>query len=937
MSRNTIISAAVRSILISSAVAAVGFPTLALSQEEGELEEIVVTGSLIPLDLNTPGIPVTVMTQDALESTAATGDLLNTLLKSQPFFFGGTNIGRNNGNISSGSTNGGSQIALRDLPTLVLINGRRVAVSPVTAVGGYNFVDVSMIPQSAVERIEILSDGASATYGSDAVGGVVNVILKTDFEGAEVGAHYGTTENGDWTEKSYYGVFGASGDKGNITISTEWKKSDPLMQGDRKWAGPQYGTTTFAGSTSIRDPDGSICGTACYYYLNPSLNSPFDDPRVVRGQHYTPEQLVEWGVYSGPNTASQQTLLFDLARAPTMIIAKELRSFLSSMDYKLNETTTLFGDFMYANTTTASQLNAQPVTATIAADDPNNPFNLAMTGRNRFVEYPRIYATENHALRGVIGVRGDIVGSWKYEVGGNFNRIESNYRNFNLVIGAGLANGLNPDDPAQQLYMFDRTNSATAISGILGTNFQDFVSSLDALDARVYGDLFELPGGAIQLAMGAETRQERLSMTNDALDQTGGFNGATPTQPFKARSGVDGYYAELRIPIFSDKNAVTGFQALDLSIAGRKEVYDSTKDPFVPKFALRWQPVKGLTVRGTYSESFTAPTLYELYGPAGVGYTPEVEINRYNPDGTPILDGNGDPVTTGSTQFRGRSGSNPELDPAESKNWTVGLVWNPDGALRGLEVSLDWWDIKQEKIVGTIDSGVIAQSVERYGPASPYASLVRFGVQDANEVYFDTGTLATAPGQVSSRQPDTVWLTATNLNLGGIEEDGLDLRVTYAYDTTDIGTFSGSLAATYLNSYKDATVPGEPIIDYAGSWNLGVYADWRAFLQLGWTKDAWAVGLNGQFIPSMNDYGYASQGDYDHPKIDSYMQWDLRVGFDFSKLDNEYTNGLAVNLGVNNLFDEELPYIETEGDQSHDVGSYDPFGRLFYAELSYKF
>jgi iron complex outermembrane receptor protein len=147
MSSNKIVSAAIRSILFSSAVAAAGFPALAQSQTapaaSAEIEEIVVTGSLIPIDLNTPGIPVTVMSSADIANSGASGDLLNVLLKTQPFFYGSTNLGSSNGNISSGSTNGGSQIALRNLPTLVLINGRRVAVSPVTATGGYNFVDVS--------------------------------------------------------------------------------------------------------------------------------------------------------------------------------------------------------------------------------------------------------------------------------------------------------------------------------------------------------------------------------------------------------------------------------------------------------------------------------------------------------------------------------------------------------------------------------------------------------------------------------------------------------------------------------------------------------------------------------------------------------------------------------------------------------------------------
>jgi iron complex outermembrane recepter protein len=166
---NKLLSAAVRSVLFTSAVAAAGYPAYVAAQEgvDTELEEVVVTGSLIPQDLNAPGVPVTLMTADQIDSSGVSGDLLDVLNKTQPFFYGGLNIGSDNGNISSGSTNGGSQLALRNRSTLVLINGRRAAVSPVAASGGFNFVDVSMIPVSAVERVEILADGASATYGAD--------------------------------------------------------------------------------------------------------------------------------------------------------------------------------------------------------------------------------------------------------------------------------------------------------------------------------------------------------------------------------------------------------------------------------------------------------------------------------------------------------------------------------------------------------------------------------------------------------------------------------------------------------------------------------------------------------------------------------------------------------------------------------------------------
>jgi iron complex outermembrane receptor protein len=380
---------AVRSALVASltlAAAAGQAQDQANSQSKAEeLETVTITGSLIPMEMNTPGVPVTVVTAEEIAATGVNTDLLDVLTKSNPFFFGANNIGSDNGNISSGSTNGGSSLALRNRATLVLINGRRAAVNPVVASGGSNFVDVSLIPISAVERIEILSDGASATYGSDAVGGVVNIIMKTDFDGVEVGARYGMSNNdGDYSETSYFGVAGASFGDTSLTIATEYKHSDPLIQKDRPFARGLFRSPTYAGVVNIGNS---------WYYLNPSVNAP---PRNV---DLTPAQLVAQGVYQGPldQTGAQQ--FFDLSAAPTLLVEAERRSFTAALSHDINESTSLFADFLYTSTNTVSVLNAQPVSGNVLGNNANNPFDQTVTARNRFVKFPRIYDTTNNATR----------------------------------------------------------------------------------------------------------------------------------------------------------------------------------------------------------------------------------------------------------------------------------------------------------------------------------------------------------------------------------------------------------------------------------------------------------------------------------------------------------------------------------------------------------
>ena len=912
MRRGNILDMAVRSALVASltlAAAAGQAQDQANSQSKAEeLETVTITGSLIPMEMNTPGVPVTVVTAEEIAATGVNTDLLDVLTKSNPFFFGANNIGSDNGNISSGSTNGGSSLALRNRATLVLINGRRAAVNPVVASGGSNFVDVSMIPISAVERIEILSDGASATYGSDAVGGVVNIIMKTDFDGVEVGARYGMSNNdGDYSEMSYYGVAGASFGDTSLTIATEYKHSDPLIQKDRPFARGLFRSPTYAGVVNIGNT---------WYYLNPSVNAP---PRNV---DLTPAQLVAQGVYQGPldQTGAQQ--FFDLSAAPTLLVEAERRSFTAALSHDINESTSLFADFLYTNTNTVSVLNAQPVSGNVLGNNANNPFDQTVTARNRFVKFPRIYDTTNNATRAVLGVRGDITGSWKYEAAANFNRTVSNYQNKNLIDATAYTNAVN----AGTFNPFARQQAPGVVEAMLGTQYRDYESTLNGFDARVYGDLFELPAGTVGIAIGAETRKETLDFVNDRNDQVGGWLQATPRLPYKADQKTDAYFAEIRIPVFSPAYSVTGFNSLEFSLAGRQEIYDKVdKDPFVPKVSFLWQPIDDqFAIRGSYSKSFTAPTLYDLTGPLSQGFTAAINVFAYTTAGVNTN------VRTGSRQYRSQSGSNPNLESSTSENWSVGFEWQPQGALDGLRVGFDWYDIDEENLISSISSSLIVQDVEANGTASPYASLVRFGTSAAGEVYFGTGTPVTTPGQLSSRPSDTVWISNSIVNVAGFWQSGADLRVSYTYDTESRGSFSGQITTSYINDYFIQSLPTSTPIDYAGTFSgTSVFPEWRSYVQLGWRFGGFTAGINATFIPSVTDF--ATPGN---PKVSSYQSFDLRAGYAF---DEGFAKGTSIDIGVNNVTNEFPPFIAGEGNQSADINTYDPIGRFVYAAVRYRF
>ncbi|QYM79407.1 TonB-dependent receptor plug domain-containing protein [Horticoccus luteus] len=261
--KNTPVRAALwLSLLTLPALAATaqGTDISATADEPLALEKYVTTGRFIPYAAEAPAIPVQVISKAKIEASGESGDLLAVIRRTVPQFIGNGNRGASNANIGGGSTNGGSQLRPGNVQTLVLIDGRRAAFAPVAATGGFTFVDVNSIPVSAVERIEVLSDGASTVYGSDAVSGVVNIILKKDFAGAEIGGGYrGATQKAHWAERLARSIMGARAGQTDITMSAEWVKLDSHFQSERDFSADHMGkTSTFPGAVQTA-PGGPSC------------------------------------------------------------------------------------------------------------------------------------------------------------------------------------------------------------------------------------------------------------------------------------------------------------------------------------------------------------------------------------------------------------------------------------------------------------------------------------------------------------------------------------------------------------------------------------------------------------------------------------------------------------------------------------------------------
>ncbi|MCX6952745.1 MAG: TonB-dependent receptor [Verrucomicrobia bacterium] len=881
------------------------------------LDKYVVTGSYLSPAANSIAVPVITIDSKTIENSGNNSNVLEILRKTTPQFSGNSNIGSQNANVGSGNTNGGSQVALRNTSTLVLVNGRRSAINPVSAANGYSFVDVNMIPVAAIERIEVLADGASAIYGTDAVAGVVNIILKTNYEGFEAGSRYAwSTNKGHSADRSAYVVGGVSNGKTSMTISAEYLKQDPIFNYERPYSDPTYGTPTFAGAVNV--------GSA-YYYLDPSKNAP-----TVTAGGLPAATLVANGTYSGPRIQGDTFKFFNLAQYVTQTIQNERKSFTLAFDHKWNDLFKVFGDVLVVQTNTYSQINGQPINSSALAALPvgsapgaggttipaglyGNPFNVAVTARNRLVDHPRQYLNDTQGARGIIGIGGKIDNNWSWETAATYNRITQDYQNPGVINNKALANAI----VTGQFNFFARQQAPGVIEngGFVGTATGGFVSTLRNFDVKLSGTAFQLPAGPLDIAVGAEQRKEGLSAVADPNSQldpvTGqlGWNGATTLYPFDANRSVGSLFAEVRAPIIKD---APGAHLLELSGAVRHEFYSDTTNPTVPKISVRYLPINDeFALRSTFSRSFSAPSLYQLFGPVSIGFTDPFTLRRTN--GTSVA----------NLQTNSQSGANSELKPSKAKNYTAGFVYSPK-AVRGFSISVDYWNIKQTDLINSIPTSTLLQDVETKGPASQYSNVVRIGSF--------TGRQVTAPGQIGTAVPDDVYVTAKNVNIAEQNLDGYDVTAKYNFKAEGVGRFEVASNIGIYNHYTHVDVPGEPKAETVAKSTIynGTIPRWQSYTTIDFTRDNYAAVVGWRSIPKITD-------DEDGERIGSFNSFDFSASYSFGAK-TRWMSGAKVSVGVNNVFNKFGPKDPTIfSDSNVDIDTYGAVGRQIYIDVKFKF
>ena len=915
------------------------------------LDKVEVTGSRIKRTDVETSQPVFSLTREDIQAQGLTsiGDVIQNLTSNGTAL----NTTYNNGG------NGETRVSLRNLGsnrTLVLVNGRRWVAG--TGLGGAT--DLNTIPTAAVERIEVLKDGASAIYGSDAIAGVVNVILRTDFDGAEANAYYGQFSQGDGAKESYDITIGSSGERFSAMFGAGYVKEDPVMAGDREISAvPVFGTGVSLGSTTT--PNGRFA--LCSGTFSPGACSVGETrPNGTAGQFtYEPGSTpANWRNFSVAND------IYNFAPDNYLVTPQERKSIFGQASFDITDNVRFTTTATYNNRRSEQLLAAMPIvlgtgpgagvqarTISISPNSIYNPFGQTVSRiQRRAVETGGRSFNQNVDTFGFVGaLEGNFEFADRYfswDVGYSYGRNDQNDTTNGLFNILALRNALGPSfrDAAGVARCGTVGN---VIEGCVPLNLLGGVGSItpDMLAystfvahdeyqytmkqwfANLSGEIVELPGGMLAFAAGLEHRSESGYDSPDALINSGNTTGNARTATAGSYK-LDEAYLELSAPLLRD---VFLARELELSLATRYSDYDTFGDTLNSKFGFKWKPIEDLLVRGSWAEGFRAPSISELYSGVADSFASISDPcsttfgGRYNvltAEQRARCTAQGVPAggyDQGNSQIRISVGGNPNLLPETSTSKTLGLVWSPS-FISGFDVSLDWWNI-------TIENGIITRSGQFI-----LDSCIEEGNPLACSLYTRSST-----GAIDN-------LLSSGLNSAEIEAEGYDLTLNYRLPDTRFGSFSFSWDNTYYSCYEEDrngdNLVGE-YFDGSNNWRI------RSNLLARWEQGDWGATYAARYYSRQeetcpfyyNDYGFGElcsdaivDGDGlvqegSQNKIGAATYHDISVYW-------KAPWNAKITLGVNNAFDKTPPTSYVTFANTFDP-SYDINGRFIYMQYNQKF
>ena len=927
------------------------------------LDRIEVTGSRIPRADIENEQPIITITRDQIQQQGFTSvaDILQNLTSA-----GSPAISRSMA-LSSGEDVGGYFIDLRNLGnqrTLVLVNGKRLGVSTSGS------QDLGQIPLSAIERIDVLKDGASSIYGSDAIAGVVNVITRRNFEGAEANAYVGTYDQGDGFKQSYDFTLGAQSDRGSLTVSAEYSKEDPVFAGDREIT--KYGNSgkafPFSG-WSVVSQNGVWLGNVD---AGPSCASGLCT--LTKGTD--PRDPANYHDIDLPEYANSNEKMF-------LQTGLERKSLFVSGAYDITDNMRFTADIGYNKRITDQQIAGYPAQyygiGLLSAQSYFNPNPTAGDAYwlRRLWEVPRTTHNELDTLSVTLGLEGTLnfgEKQWNWDVGflsnENTNTKTSHGDAYLPALQAALGPSfLNPSNGRVECGTL--ANAGTPLNPDYGSNlslgqcipFNPFLPYGEAgqgslgdaglqtflfpeyhdvgktkttdYTANLAGSLFSLPAGDVGLAVGFEHRREEGRFVPDAVNQAGQSTGLA-AQITQGGYDLDEAYAELDIPVLAD---VPFAKELAFNVASRYSKYSNFGNTTNSKFQMRWRPIDGLLVRATYAEGFRAPSIQDLFGGSGQDFAfykdpcaagqPGAGNARCAQDGVPagyVQLGQGNVPCTVSpcqTSVPFLSGSNPALSAEQAKSKTAGIVWSPQW-VDGLDFSLDWFKVD-------IDDAIVGDS----------ATSILFDCYVAgNESRCATVARDPATHKV------TELFSGLN-NVGTVSTEGYDFGVNYRLPEFSFGKFSVNWQSSYTSVYdqKADNAPDTLVVGYVGT--PGVFRV-RSNLGLNWEKGDYSLTYMARYYSGMKEGCILDKNgvptrpcnDVDHVNIlgkaDPLNHTGSNVFHDLQFSVKLPWNATA-SLGANNITDHEGPIMFSQPNSSFSYyGGFD-IGRFWYMKYQQRF
>ena len=968
---NTFKKSALKIAMTSALFSGVSFTATAAEEDVStqEIERVEVTGSRIRSAEALSSSPIQVLSGEDIQKSGVIN--LQDLLLENPAF-GSPAISRTNSNFSTAG-GGLATVDLRNLGTartLVLVNGRR----HVSGQAGSTAVDLNAIPTQFIERVEVLTGGASSVYGSDAVAGVVNFVLKKEFEGLEFDAQYGESGEGDSTSGQYSITAGASSSdgKGNVMFHLGYSEEGGVFSRDRDRSAVDQITNMYW------DPE----NPAAILEANRPFFSSFPpqgrfDAGDTRYTYNANNQLQAGFSTNGDGTIGPDG--FNRSNYRTIAIPTERHLLATKGHYELSDEHKVFFEATYAATEVTTELEPFP----FASDDiyangrvpvefmvndqllrnafiPDDIYNSATDtdgdGMKDIFFAKRLldignrgYTGERDTFRFTVGMEGEVFGDWFYDFHYTYGKTKDNQvsgglvnvQNFRYALeavmdsqdidGDGITNeAICLDETARgfncapiNIYGFNSIDAAAA-AYVEAPSMRTASITQTVIGGNISGELFELPAGYVAMAAGFEYREEESAAQFDALQQAG-LNAGNAIPATFGEFDVLEFYAEFEVPIFESLNFKGAARSSDYSTIGGTLSWNA---------GLNWQPIDSLRFRLIQAQSTRAPNINELFSPPSQDFPsglndPCVGVTAGQSDtlGTNCLADAGvaanvaenGSFTLNQSDLQGISGfnrGNPDLKEEVGTSTTFGMIYTPD-FVEGLDITLDYFDIEvEDAIVSTPRQFMLDQC---YASSNEeFCSFITRRQQNAGNN--SAGSLEFIDTAVS--------------NSGGIGTEGVDLTVIYTEELGP-GQFRSRLAYTYLLDGWTIPLPGADKDEWVGEVGSSEH---KASINLGYNVSDFDFTWRMTFIGSadIDDQFLAGRGfEAGAVGVDSVLYHDLQASYYLSE---------SVELfgGINNAFDEEPPLIPTgvtgsDTGTETDAGTYDVIGRSFYLGLRAKF